>query len=76
MTDKAAILSSDSAEGHLAEIIAMTLIDKGILDRDALCTEIEQMASLRREEGATDEVTAGLVRLALSLRATTSRAIP
>ena len=59
----------ESPEAHLAEIIAMALIEKGIIDHDDLCIQLESMASARRDEGANDEVTAGLVRLAVSLRA-------
>lgn len=59
----------ESPEAHLAEIMAMALIEKGIIDRDDLCTELELIASARRDEGADDDITAGLVRLAVSLSA-------
>lgn len=57
------------AEAHLAEILAMTLIENGVIDRDALCAELELLASARRDDGGDATVVAGLVSLAVSLRA-------
>lgn len=57
------------AEAHLAEILALTLMETGVIDRDALCDELEALASARRDDGADETVVAGLVSLAVSLRA-------
>lgn len=58
-----------AAQSNLAEILAMALIERGIIDRGALCSELESLASARRSEGPADVMAAGLARLAISLRA-------
>ena len=47
----------------------MTLIEKGVFDREDLCVELELLADARRDEGDDDTVVGGLVSLIVSLRA-------
>jgi hypothetical protein len=60
--------AASRAQAHLAEILAMALIEKRIIDREVLCSELEGLASIRRSEGH-DVMAAGLASLAVSLRA-------
>jgi len=59
---------SRTVQGHLAEILTMALIEKGLIDCETICAELESLASARRGEGHGD-VAAGLAGLAVSLRA-------
>lgn len=68
MLHEGADTATVAAQAELAEIVAMSLIDKGIIDCEVICTELEELASTRRGEGQT-AIAARLASLAVSLRA-------
>lgn len=57
------------AGAQLAEILALSLIERGLINREEVCAELEALAMERREDEASKGVAAALIQLANSLRA-------
>lgn len=58
------------ATAHLTEVLALTLIEKGMLDKDDLCAELELLAVSHNRSGDPENpLTRELYQLANSLRA-------
>jgi len=57
-----------AAQAQLAEILAMALIDRGVIECEVICKELEELASTLRDEGQS-AIATRLAGLAVSLRA-------
>lgn len=61
------------AGGQLAEIVTIALIEKGLIDREEICAELETLADARRTDDSLDGISGKLIELANSLRAARTR---